>query len=152
MYRKVLIPLDGSDAAECVFPHVQAIARGDDEVDVVLLRVIGPLPVPGEHVIGMSEADRTRLESQYRSMAQSYLEEATKRLVAGGLSVRGDVVEGSPAAAIIDYADQNEPDLIIMATHGSTGMGRWALGSVADKVVRHVKVPVLLVPSAKKAA
>jgi len=149
MYRKVLVPLDGSDVAECAFPHVQAIARGCDVVDVVLLRVIGPLPIPGDYVI--SEGDRTRLESRYRSEAQSYLEKATKQLAGGGLSVRGDLVEGNAADAIVDYAGKNDVDLIIMATHGRSGIGRWALGSVADRVVRHAKVPVLLVRASKKA-
>lgn len=149
MYRKVLVPLDGSDVAECAFPHVEAIARGCDVVEVVLLRAIGPLPIPGDYVI--SEGDRTRLEAQYRSAAQTYLEKATKQLAAAGLNVRGDVIEGSAADAIVDYAGKKNMDLIIMATHGRSGIGRWALGSVADRVVRHAQSPVLLVRASRNA-
>ena len=65
--------------------------------------------------------------------------------------MRGDVVEGNAADAIVDYAGKNDIDLIIMATHGRSGIGRWALGSVADRVVRHANAPVLLVRASKKA-
>ena len=54
-------------------------------------------------------------------------------------------MEGSPAAAIIDYAATVQPDLIVMSTHGRSGLGRWLIGSVADRVVKHGSVPVMLV-------
>jgi nucleotide-binding universal stress UspA family protein len=105
--------------------------------------VIGPLPLPGDYVI--SENDRARMESEHRSAAEAYMREAVKKIDAGGLDVRGEIVEGDAAEAIVDYASKKDVDLIIMATHGRSGITRWALGSVADRVVRHAKVPVLLV-------
>ena len=149
MYQKVLVPLDGSEVAECALPHLQAIASGCDVVDVVLLRVIGPLPVPGDYLIG--EGDRVRIESRYRAEAQSYLEKMVKQIKEGGLNVRADIIEGGAAESIVDYVDKHGINLVIMATHGRSGIGRWALGSVADKVVRRLNVPVLLVRARKGA-
>ncbi len=149
MYQKILVPLDGSDVAECALSHMQTIVSGCNVADVVLLRVVGPLPLPGEYVI--AESDRTRLESEHLSAAQSYLEKTTKRLAEGVLSVDVDVVEGDAAEAIVDYAGRKGVDLIVMATHGRSGISRWALGSVAEKVVRHAEVPVLLVRATKDA-
>ena len=147
MYKKILVPLDGSEIAEKALPHMEAIASGCNVVDVVLLRVIEPLPLPGNHVI--SEGDRVRLESRHRSEAHSYLENLVKRLKDGGRSVKMDIIEGEAAETIVDYAEKNGVDLIVMATHGRSGLGRWALGSVADKVVRHAHVPVLMVRAKK---
>lgn len=149
MYRKILVPLDGSEVAECALPHMKAVAAGCDVVEVLLLRVIGPLPLPGEYII--SEGDRVRLESQHRSEAQSYLEKLTKQLGESGLEVRTDIVEGEAAESIVAFADKQGIDLIVMATHGRSGIGRWALGSVADRVVRYSGVPVLLVRAIKDA-
>lgn len=149
MYRKVLVPLDGSEVAECALPHMEAIASGCNVVEVVLLRVIGPLPLAGDYVI--SGGDRVRLESEHRSAAQSYLEQLMKRLGGGGASVHTDIVEGEAAESIVDYTSKHGVDLIIMATHGRSGIGRWALGSVADRVVRHSGVPVLIVRASKGA-
>jgi nucleotide-binding universal stress UspA family protein len=149
MYRRILVPLDGSEVAECAFPHMQVVAAGCNVVEVLLLRVIGPLPLPGDYII--SEGDRIRLESQHRSEAQSYLERITRQLGESGMDVRNDITEGDAAERIVDYADKHGVDLIVMATHGRSGIGRWALGSVADRVVHHSHVPVLLVRASKDA-
>jgi nucleotide-binding universal stress UspA family protein len=147
MYQKVLVPLDGSEVAECALPHLQAIASGCDVVDVVFLKVMEPLSIPGEYVI--SEGDRVKLESRYRSEAQSYMERIVKQIQEGGLNVRADIIQGEAAESIVDYVDKQKVNLVIMATHGRSGIRRWAMGSVADKVVRHLNVPVLLVRAHK---
>ena len=149
MYQRVLVPLDGSEMAECAFPHMQAVATGCNVVEVVLLRVIGPLPLPGDYII--SDSDRIRLESKHRADAQNYMENVAKELGASGRKVRADIVEGEAAESIVEYAEKQEIDLIVMATHGRSGIGRWALGSVADRVIRHSNVPVLLVRASKDA-
>lgn len=143
MYQKVLVPLDGSEVAECALTHLKAIASGCDVVDVVLLKVMEPLSVPGDYVI--SEGDRVKLESRYRAEAQSYMETIVKQIGEGGLNVRADIIQGEAAESIVDYVDKQNVDLVIMATHGRSGIRRWAMGSVADKVVRHLNIPVLLV-------
>ena len=150
MYRKILVPLDGSEVAECALPHMQAVATGCNVVEVVILRVIGPLPLPGDYII--SEGDRVRLESKHRSEAQSYLGKVKKQLGESGLVVHTHIVEGEAAESIVEYADKHKVDLIVMATHGRSGIGRWALGSVADRVIRHSKSPVLMVRASKTSA
>jgi nucleotide-binding universal stress UspA family protein len=147
MYRKVLVPLDGSEVAECALSHMQAVASGCNVTDVVLLRVLSPLMLPGDYVF--SEGDRARMEAEHRSAAESYMEGMRKRLAESDLNVRADIIDADAAEGIVDYAHRNGVDLIIMATHGRSGIGRWALGSVADRVVRHSGIPVLLVRASK---
>jgi nucleotide-binding universal stress UspA family protein len=143
MYQKILVPLDGSELAECALAHVEAIAKGCQVVDIVLLRVIEPLHLPGDYVI--SEKDKARIESQRRGAAEDYLGMMAEQLSGRGLSVSSEVIAGKVADSIVDYANKQGVDLIIMATHGRSGVSRWTLGSVADRVVHHAGVPVLLV-------
>jgi len=149
MYRKVMVPLDGSHTAECALPHMQAIVSGCGIADVVLLRVIVPLPAPGYVVL--IEHDKARLEAEHRVEAEGYLEKIAKRLADEGLSVDTDTAGGDATESIVDYADKHGVDLIVMATHGRTGIGRFVMGSVAERVVRHSNVPILLVRASKGA-
>ncbi len=143
MYRKILVPLDGSELAECALPHVESIAMGCQSVEVVLLRVIEPMRLPGDYVI--SDKDRERIESNYKSDARDYLGRMVDELGGRGLSVGSDIVSGKVADSIVDYANRHGVDIIIMATHGRSGVSRWTLGSVADKVIHYAGVPVLMV-------
>ncbi len=143
MYRKILLPLDGSELAECALPHMEAVARGCEAADVILLRVVEPLNLPGDYVI--SPGDRERTEKEHRADAGKYLAQLKSRLDGKGLSLQTEVIEGRVAEGIVDYAAGHGVDLIVMATHGRSGISRWALGSVADRVVRLASVPVLMV-------
>ena len=143
MYRTILVPVDGSELAECAIPHVEAIARGCDSPQIVLMQVTEPIHLPGEYVI--SEKDRKHLEAQHRAAAEEYLGRLTRRLGDSGLSLASAVVSGKVAETIVDYAEKHDVDLIIMATHGRSGVSRWALGSVAERVLRLSCVPVLMV-------
>ena len=143
MYDKILLPLDGSELAECAIPHMEAIARGCHAVDIVLLRVVEPLNLPGDYVI--SHKDRQRIEKEHRSAAEDYLRRMLSRLGNGGVGLHSEVVEGRVADTIVEYAENNRVDLIVMATHGRSGVSRWSLGSVADRVLRQARVPVLMV-------
>ena len=143
MYRKILVPLDGSELAECAIPHVEAVARGCEAPQIVLMQVTEPIYLPGEYVI--SEKDRKRLEAQHRATAEEYLGGLRRRLGEDGLSLAAAVISGKVAETIVDYAEKNDVDLIVMATHGRSGVSRWALGSVAERVLRLSCVPVLMV-------
>ena len=143
MYRKILVPLDGSELAECSLPHVEAVARGCEAPKIVLMQVTEPIHLPGDYVI--SDKDRKRLETQHRSAAEQYLGRLRRRLGEDGLSVSDAVVSGKVAETIVDYAEKHDVDLIVMATHGRSGVSRWALGSVAERVLRLSCVPVLMV-------
>jgi nucleotide-binding universal stress UspA family protein len=146
MYKKILVPLDGSDLAECVLPHMEAIARGCQVQDVVFLRVVEPL-TKMRSILGsdVTEQDMESIDSQNRAAAEKYLRQLVKHTKYSGVTIRSEVVAGSPADSIADYADKNGVDLIIIATHGRSGISRWVWGSVADRVLRSASVPVLMV-------
>ena len=136
----LLAPLDGSDFSECSLAHVKAIASGCNVPEVVLMRVIEPMPQTGW--IGqdaMVEADKKAHEH-----AKEYLDRVSNDLKEQGLYITTAIVDGRPGDVIMEYAEKNQVDLVIMSTHGSSGVARWAFGSVTDKVVRHSKVPVLI--------
>ncbi len=133
MYKKILVPLDGSELAETVLSHIEAIVLAH-EAEVILLRV---LPATGVFP-ATAEAER--------SAARESLERARKRLQEKGINARTTIRHGEDAAMeITDYAGVNDVDLIAMSTHGRSGVSRWMFGSVAEKVLRGTNKPILLV-------
>lgn len=146
MYKKVLVPLDGSELAECVLPHVESIARGCGVQKVVFLRVVEPFYMPsGEDGGSFSEKDIKRINSENRSAAKSYLDGLVSRIKYDGATVQPEVITGKAADNIAEYATKNAVDLIVIATHGRSGISRWIWGSVADRTLRSACVPVLMV-------
>ena len=144
MYKKILVPLDGSELAECVLPHVEAFIEGFDTSDVILMRVVEPeKPYQGEYAIGTEMM--VKRESEMKSVAKDYLDEITNRLKHVGASLHAEVILGRVTEMLTDYAMNNDVDLIIIATHGYSGITRWVRGSVADKILRSANVPVLMV-------
>jgi len=165
MLQKILVPLDGSEFAEAVIPYVQELSRRCDRLEVVLLQVVRlpqgrsatsfklqdvdfPEPRPD------SAADmETALHPIYRDQeiesaraeAEASLAPPAQRLRSDSLSVRTAVAFGRPAQEIVDLAEEEKVDLIAMCTHGRSGLSRWVLGSVADKVLRGTHLPVLMV-------
>jgi nucleotide-binding universal stress UspA family protein len=146
----MLVPLDGSELAELVIPHVEALAKqlGPKLVDVVLLRVCEPPVVSSDYP---PTADLTWEEHQAREMArpttvcEEYLAGVQERLEGVGLKARSVVLKGKPADEITDYANKDLVNLIVMSTHGRSGIGRWAYGSVADRILLGVSSPIFLV-------
>lgn len=145
MYQKVLVPLDGSKLAECVVEHVKSIATGCQIPTVILLRVIEPISIPGYLPRDMAESTYRDAKDTAEIQARNYLSEMADRLKAEGLAVEVDIVDGLPADEILKYAENSAVDLIIMSTHGRTGISRWFSGSVAEKVISQSLIPVLLV-------
>lgn len=138
MYTKILVPLDGSKTAECTFGHVVDIAKGCSVPEIDLLFVVEPVP---------SGLYQSRQEAHEKLVAwgKEYLAGAVKRLADDGVTAKPVIIEGNPAVMILEYAEKNGIDLIIMSTHGRSGPSRWAFGSVTDKVVRSSNVPVLVI-------
>ncbi len=133
MYNTILVPLDGSELAEGIMSHVEALTAGR-EAEIILLEVL-----PATGVI----ADVAREE---RQEADEYLTGVEKRLREKGINARYTIRHGSDAAAeIVDYAETNDVDLIAMSTHGRSGVSRWVFGSVASKVLRGTNKPILLI-------
>ncbi|MFQ5855333.1 MAG: universal stress protein [Anaerolineae bacterium] len=142
-YRRLLVPLDGSDLAELALPYAETWSKAFD-AEVILLRV----PTLPAYVSLGPDASMLvpSLLSEAYEEADAYLANVTRRLNAKGLDVHRAAVEPGPIAdTIIDYAHEADVDFIVMSTHGRSGLGRWVYGSVADRVLRGAGIPVLLV-------
>lgn len=155
MYQKILLTDDGSDVANAAIPHAITVAKATG-AQVVLLHVIDSLvdimmmmtpatiePIPdGELTVQIAE----EAVAGQRQAAEENLAKVRAQLEAGGVTGATElVVEGQPSEAIVNTANEQGCDLIVMATHGRGGLDRVLLGSVADHVVRHAKQAVLLV-------
>ena len=147
MYKKILVPLDGSEFSECSLEHVKAIATGCRVPEVVLLRVVEPVSSATYAAYAEVRGDWVpQLEKQDQAEAESYLSKVADNLRKEGVAAQTAMVSGRPAEKILDYASNNQTDLIIMSTHGKTGLSRWVFGSVTDKILHNSAVPVLVVP------
>jgi nucleotide-binding universal stress UspA family protein len=147
MYKRVLIPLDGSPLAEQALPH--AIAQAERfQAELLLLKVLEPFA----HARGMSLGDLERIRQQTTTWAHEYLERLAVDVRQQGIPVQVVIVDGRPHVEIPQFAETNQVDLIVMSTRGQSGLSRWLMGSVADRVVRGANVPVLLVRARKEEA
>jgi nucleotide-binding universal stress UspA family protein len=140
--HRILVPLDGSPLAEQVLPQAVAIARalGAELVLFRVLTLLTSLTFAGEWYMPLDSVIEIA-----RQEARLYLDGVAEDLDAQGIQVSTALQVGGVANAIIEYAEANEIDLIAMSTHGRTGLARWALGSVADRVLRAGGNPLLLV-------
>jgi nucleotide-binding universal stress UspA family protein len=144
MYKKILVPLDGSELAECVLPHVEAIAKGCGVESVVFIRALDNY-MPNAAYAYIGESIRKEMEENSEKVAREYLDEVAGRVNLDGVEVQKQLLTGKAAESIAEYATNNDVDLIAIATHGRSGVSRWAWGSVADRVLRSACVPVLMV-------
>jgi len=150
MNRKVLVPLDGSKLAECALDQVKMMAKESFVGEVTLLSVV-KIDTPYSELYGKN-FDVNLIRKAFFDSARKYLADLETRLGAEGVKVKTEVIEADrPAPAITDYAQKNSIEMIVIATHGYTGMKKLMLGSVALSVVHHSHVPVLLIrPEASK--
>jgi nucleotide-binding universal stress UspA family protein len=149
MYKKILLPLDGSDLSHQAIPHAVELAKGLG-AEVVLLQVIDSVaqiiaettpatiePIPsGQLTVDIAES----AVAGQREAAEANLAKAVGQFVAAGVpegKVSMEVAEGPAAQTITDEVARLGCDLVIIATHGRSGLGRVLLGSVADHVARH---------------
>ena len=145
MYQNILVPLDGSELAECVLPHVEVIAKARGVQNVIFVRAVEPFHTTSGAEYVPSEKDITRINTESRTAAENYLDQVVSRAAYKGVNVKSQVITGKAAETIADYATKNEVDLIIIATHGRSGVSRWIWGSVADRILRSACVPVFMV-------
>ena len=139
-YKRILVPLDGSKLAEQALPHATMLAE-QFGAEIVLLKVLGPLPEPamaGRGVVRSAEAATAQL-------ARDYLEVVAAGLRDQAIATQTVTIEGKPYIEIIRFAEEHEIDLVVMSTRGHSGLSRWLLGSVADRVARGATIPLLLV-------
>lgn len=156
-YQRILVPLDGSERAAAALSHAETLASLA-KAHLILLQVIpSSAMLISESAIsapsmGLPTVDPFVSSAQYQSVeqalaqeAQKSLDEAVAPLRANAIDVETVILQGTPAEAILTYATDNKIDLIVMSTHGRTGLTRIVFGSVAESVLRRSPCPVLLV-------
>jgi nucleotide-binding universal stress UspA family protein len=141
---KILVTLDGSKESEAVIPYIEELAS-KLQAEIILLQVIAP----DYHIYAAGGPEYgIYAEQQIESMkkfARDYLEGISARLKQREVVAKPEIMFGTAAEAIINFADQTNASLVAMTTHGRSGVSRWALGSVAEKVLRAGNTPLLLV-------
>lgn len=146
MYKKILVPLDGSELAECVLPHVEAMAKGSQGAKVVFIRVLEPFDAPGatEFSFAPENIGEKNLEIR-RADTEKYFKTVRERIRIPGIDAEWRIETGKVPETIAEFALHHEVDLIVISTHGRSGVSRWVWGSVAERVLRSSCVPVLMV-------
>ena len=146
MFKKVLVPMDGSDLAECTLSHLESLFKDGHVGEVTLLNIF-TVDFPwrrGESE--NSDFDIGLLRELALDSSKKYLSKLESQLSSKGINVKTESLEANrPADTISEYAHKNSMDLIIMATHGYTGFRKLMLGSVASGVLNQSPVPVLLI-------
>jgi nucleotide-binding universal stress UspA family protein len=154
MYERILVPLDGSDVAESVLPNVEDLVvrmAPTTVIEVILLQVVSTLTY---NVLTDDEAaqlpyNKDELEQIKRKVLE-YLEKVAERMRSKGINVKTTASAGHAAEEIIKAAHDTNTNLIAMSTHGLSGLKRWALGSITDKVLHESDIPVLVISAARR--
>ena len=150
MFKRILVPLDGSRLSGRAFPYAVEIARCFGG-EIVLLRVvpsstmspIGAYALP--EVIENAEKEAGKENSRNLAVARQYLQRNLKRILSQDIKGSQYAILGAPAQSIIDFSRRTGIDLIVMTTHGKSGVKRTLLGSVSDEIVRESRLPVLTI-------
>lgn len=150
MYKKVLVPLDGSELAESALPHVKNLAKNSCIDSIILFHAIDKEnPFAYQQLPDREETqclDLSALLDWQCAKFKKYFKEVQLKLIAEGLKVETVIIKaGRPDQSILDYAQLNDVDLIVIATHGYTGMKKMLLGSVALRVLHESHIPVFLI-------
>lgn len=151
MFKKILIPLDGSLLAEKALPYAVWLSKQSDG-QIIFLRVVpSPVIAPARYSIAEADAWLAR-QSEERQEAEEYLARMAARPDLQPLRPHPLIYEGDAAEMIVRAAEHLDVDAIILSTRARGGLARWILGSVADHVVRNTSIPVLLLRDEEAAA
>lgn len=142
-YKKIVVPIDGSGWSERAVPHAAEIAR-DNDAEIILLHVFRP--PASEYTDTIALAGQSEQLDHLRQQVKQKLMAVRNQLRGEGLDCRVQFIEGAGVANLIcDYINSEDVDLVVMSSHGRTGLARYIFGSVAHKVLQEVKVPVMIV-------
>lgn len=139
--RPILVPLDGSELSEKAIPYAVSIARTTKQTLVLLTVWEG---AEREFLSAPSDAAKD-VDERGRALRQEYLNDAARRVSAQGVQASAEMRGGDPSEALLAYCDEHAPGLLVMATHGRSGIQRMWYGSVASKLMRAAPIPTLLV-------
>jgi nucleotide-binding universal stress UspA family protein len=141
MYKKILVPLDGSELAKKALDHAEKLAKTFD-AEIILFQVVPFMPIYGSPEL----VTPLIVDEKQKEAAEKYLADLAEDIKKRGLKVSTMVKTGQQVAVeIIDFAKETRADLIVMCTHGRSGITRWVLGSVAHKVLTRAETPILLI-------
>ena len=144
-FSKIIVPLDGSNAAEAALPIAEELAKALG-LEIILIQVIGiEIPVAFGAVTPDSWPVPTHLLERLDVVASGYLTGLANMLKNKGLTVQWDVLRGAAGPRVVEFAKEAPDSLVAMTTHGHSGFRRWVLGSVADEVMRKGGDPVLVI-------
>ena len=143
MYKKILVPLDGSELAKTALGQAENLAKTFD-AEIVLFQVVPFMPIYGSPEL----VTPLIVDEKQREAVEKYLASLAEEMKKRGLRVSATVRTGQQVAGeIIDFAKEAGVDLIVMCTHGRSGISRWVLGSVALKLLTRAEAPILLIRS-----
>ena len=141
MYRKILVPLDGSEFAKKALEHAEGLAKTYG-AEIILFQVTPFIPIYGP----LEFVTPVVVDEEQKEAAEMDLTKLAEEMKIRGHKVTSMVRTGPQVAAeIIDFAKGSGVDLIVMCTHGRSGITRWVLGSVAHKVLTRAETPILLI-------
>ena len=148
MFTTILVPLDGSNLAEqALAPAAKLARRTNASILFVRAPSLAPAYATAESAYGLIYPEPVLRRAS--AEVTDYLKSIQARQVVSGITVRATVAGGEAASAILDEASQSKADLIVMSSHGYSGLTRWLLGSVTEKVLRAATCPVLVVRSSQ---
>ena len=142
MFKHIMVPLDGSSRAESALPVAARLARASGS-QLTLLRVVTPAIELDVRPMPLATTSELALEEEV-ARANGYLVQLAASNELEGITVRTETLSGPVAKTLLLFTHLQQVDLIVMCSHGSTGLKRWVLGSVAEKVARHSAIPVLV--------
>lgn len=151
MFDRIMVPLDGSELAERALPYARELAAATNAT-LHLVRVVDLPPAVKAHRLGAPVNVYAEVIAAQREEANAYLEDVRAREESAGRPVTVQRLDGDTATVLLDYVREAGIDTVVMTSHGGSGLTRWALGTVADRVMRGGTVPLLLVPAAASAA
>lgn len=142
MFKTILVPLDGSPLSESVLPYVKQLSR-DLKADIQIVKVVEPSIEEAKKYIKGDFSSQVSAGAKRES--NRYFEKMRDYLKSPGIHINSQLLKGIPVVEILSEARKNPNTLIAMSTHGRSGVRRWLIGSVADKVVRESTIPLLLI-------
>jgi nucleotide-binding universal stress UspA family protein len=144
-YRRAIVPLDGSELAESVLPHLEAVASNCQITTAELVRVVPPIEMHFKAALPMYSIQEKEIIAGALSDAEKYLLKVKARLDTTRMNVTTKVLSGDPAIELMKYIEKSRADLLVIATHGRSGVSHWVWGSVTEKLLHISCVPVFVI-------
>ncbi len=141
MYKKILVPLDGTPLSEAVLPHAEALAKSEG-AEIVILRIPS---LPAADLFARNPGMAQKIVEDVEIETDHYLQDETEQITKEGIKVSSMMREGPIPDVILKVAEEIHADVIAMSTHERSSLQKMLVGSVADKVVKFAHIPVMLI-------